>query len=1336
MATRRVTRALIGILVSLAVQVAAHAQSLPLSGSDWFIHDVDSPLDVAPALADIKSGDWIPSRVPGNIQADLEAAHRIGPLWYGAGDPRLPDVAKKNWWYRKDFVLPKTYDRRRLQLIFDGVDFGYEVWFNGKSLGTRAGQFRRSEFDVSDLAKPGEINRLAVRIDPIPSQLERCWSVDLPLSGALTPDWFVNCYAYSRQTLRDLKSVTNLSYDWGVNIYTLGIWRDVRIEASGAARIQWLAVQSKLTEDHRHASVKVHLEVASRDARAVRAIFRIKGPGLDKRVVTKLQLHAQRNDIDAVLDIDQPALWWPNGQGAQPLYIVDAALTDAAGKEFDTKRARFGVREVRWQQVEGVPANFINPYQLTVNGRPIRMLGSSLIPPDLLFGRIGLRAANLLYRAKAAGMNTLRLWGGGVPMPPEFYDLADELGIMLSQEFPLANSLPETDPIFLSNLSFSITDIVKQLRNHPSIIEWVGGNEMPWNSSTDHPALRTLEAVCAANDDRIFRATDPIDGSRHSPWYFIPQISYQHFNHIWELATDPTGPYTMNVMRYGEFGSQTPANLEVFQREIPPASQWPLSDINDPVLSRKNILQAAFNPLDWLYKPVIEGYFGPFDGPEELLKAGQYIGAESLRYFVDELRRKGKKIGGMTTWDFNEPWPNGAGSYLVDYDGQPLMNYYFVQQALAPVSLTLRYESNLYDPTQGLDTELWLASDSPDPVHGVRWTWTARDRRGRVLGHDSGSASINPREAHALQKLAIKLLPETALGPVVVELRAEDSQGRLLSERTHIFGTHNSSAWPLDGLLRNAAPDRDDTTLAPPRTTRILWIQDLPGGAYDDTTWYLRRFGVSVTHVAAAAAAADFDKLAPTTVALLENYDAIWIGTGDFNKTTPMGQRLGAKNLANIASAVKSGLGIGFEGGWTSFAAASFAGTALEEILPVESTTVERVARHAGAAIRVADSESALGAGRFPANFPQVGGYLVLKAKAQARVVLNSSAGDPLLLTSQYGKGRVLAFASSMTTNWLRFDGDGIDWAWNLRAWSGHPFFLARMLAWLGNAPDSTVRAIDFPDNATRTTLPVRRTTLQLAGTPTVSDSGERMTLQLRNTGPMTALFCSPHSILEYRTNTTVSNGFVSIPPGETRPMTITAGVGSNGGLNLAQEGWRISCWNTADLEIPPGQDVLLSFGRRDSMTREFGGPDAKIEATVYVGVRPSAQTIPWILTGPAAAQLANTTRHSLQFEFDVDAQQAVRPSRLRIHTADQAPEGTVVEIEANGHVFTLPLQQGLGKQADDPAHLAFPETATFQLPEGTLRAGGNSLTIAVKQGGWFTWDSLDLSLERRNLRR
>src|SRR5437868_3313663 len=182
MRLRHVTLAVVWFSVLLGLQ-ATHAESLTLSGNDWFIHEFPSALDTTPTLASTNEADWIPARVPGNIQADLESARRIGPLWYGAGDPRLPDVAKKNWWYRKDFTVPSTLRGERLQLIFGGVDFAYEVWLNGRSLGKRAGQFRRSEFDVSGLLRKGEINHLAVRIEPIPPQLEHCWSTDLPMSG-------------------------------------------------------------------------------------------------------------------------------------------------------------------------------------------------------------------------------------------------------------------------------------------------------------------------------------------------------------------------------------------------------------------------------------------------------------------------------------------------------------------------------------------------------------------------------------------------------------------------------------------------------------------------------------------------------------------------------------------------------------------------------------------------------------------------------------------------------------------------------------------------------------------------------------------------------------------------------------------------------------------------------------------------------------------------------------------------------------------------------------------------------------------------------------------------
>ena len=785
-------------------------------------------------------------------------------------------------------------------------------------------------------------------------------------------------------------------------------------------------------------------------------------------------------------------------------------------------------------------------------------------------------------------------------------------------------------------------------------------------------------------------------------------------------------------MRYGEFGSQTPTNLEVFQREIPPASQWPLEDINDPVLVRKNVVQAAFNPLDWLYKPVIEGYFGPLDNPEQLIAAGQYVGAESLRYAVDELRRKGRKVGGLTTWDFNEPWPNGAGSYLVDYDGRPLMNYSFMQQALSPVSLTLRYQSNLYEPSSGLKPDLWLASDAPATVEGVHWSWTARDRRGRLLGQDSGTAaSINPGEAYELRKLDIKLLPESALGPVVVELRAQDAQGRTLSERAHVFGTLNTTAWPFDGLLRNGLPDPDDQTVQPQKTIRVLWIQDGPGGALDDTAWYLRRFGVEVTYCRATAA--DFEKVASTADALVHDFDAIWIGAGDPLKLTPVGERLGAHSLANIAAAVARGMGIAFEGGWNSFTAAGFAGTALEDVVPAQEARADSVERQGPTKVSTADPQHAVTAGRFAATFPELGGYLKVKPKEGTHLLLQSSTGDAVLFSGQHGKGRVLAFASGVSTNWFAYGGNGIDWAWNLRAWSGQPIFLARMLSWLANAPDQVVRAIDIPDSAHRTVLPVRRTTIRLAGNPRfeTTRAGERMSFQLENAGGMTALFCTPHSVLEYRTDTTITNDFVSVPPGQSRLMTIEA-VARPDTLGLQEVGWQISCWNADTVEISPSANVLLSFGRADGMTREFAGPAARATTLTFSGSRPESARVPWILPLPTQGN-GNASRDSLTFTFEVSAQQAARSSLLNIRTADQAAnEATVIEVEANGHHYSRELPRGLGKQLEDPAHLAFPHTVGIELPAGTWRSGANSLKISVKPGGWFTWDSLDLSLNRR----
>ena len=793
--------------------------SLSLSGADWFIREDAALNGGAEGLhsAEAPAPGWIPATVPGNIQADLEAAHQLKPLWYGAGDPRLAEAAKKDWWYRLDFEAPAAWADSRLQLVFDGVDYACDVWLNGERLGANAGMFRRFGYDVAGIVKTGETNRLAVRIERIPPELAHILSAsDGAMSGGgenypkeWGPDFFVVGINETRQLLQDLKSPTNYGWDWGVNVYTLGIWQDLRLEASGDARIEWLQVKTELSGDQRGAAVKVKLEIDSLRALDVVAAVRIDGQGEAQETEHLATLRQGENSVELEIALDEPALWWPNGQGDQPLYSLEARLLDAeSGELLDKRSTRFAVREIRWRQVEGAPADFINPYQLVINGRPVRMIGSNILPPDLLFGRMDQRGPRLIQLAAAAGMNTLRVWGGGVFPSEAMLDLADELGIMLSQEFPMSSCRPETDAVFLGNLDETIRGLVKRYRNHACIIEWTGGNEMWWYQGDDHAALHLLERIVAEEDDRLFRATCPIQGARHSPWHYDPATHYAHYDDQ-ELLDTGWRRGENKLMRYGEFGCHSIAHLETWQREIPPADQWPAYDEDSPALIRKNVVQAVFTKEHWLMKSILESLFGSVETLEALVKAGQYMGAHGLRYAVDALRRRGKRIGGITTWVFNEPWPNGGGPNLVDYDGRPLMTYHFQKQALAPVSLSLKHESNFFDREKGLDVELWLASDAPESMSNLRWRWLLRNAVGSVLAQDESSVSASPMEALPLGAIRSDPLNDDAANLLFVELQLFDSDGELLTERLHIFGSSAAPA-PLAGLISgsDASPAR------------------------------------------------------------------------------------------------------------------------------------------------------------------------------------------------------------------------------------------------------------------------------------------------------------------------------------------------------------------------------------------------------------------------------------------------------------------------------------------------------------------------------------------------
>ena len=1202
-------------LSSLAVadSVLLDAQgSIRLSGSDWRIREDAGGKGVEARLfvsAPNEPG-WIAATVPGNIQADLEAALQLNPLWYGSGDPRLKLVAAKDWWYRKDFKIPAGLAGRRLTLVFDGVDQHAEVWLNGHAVGANTGMFRRFDFDVTSVAKAGGVNQLAVRITRQPDPKATDWA---------------------KQSL-ELKSSTNAGWDWGTPVRTMGIWKDVRLEASGPARIEWTRVQTTVSDDHTKATVLATLEIDSTAELQAQASFEISGEAAPIRVSVDAALKKGRNIVKAELPLAQPRLWWSAGQGAQPLYTLSTKLLTSGEVATAERKTRFGVHDLRWIPTEGAPADFINRFQFVINGRPVRTIGSNFIPADLLFGRMEQRALHLLHHAKAAGMNTLRIWGGGVICHESFYDLADELGILLVQEFPLANIVPPKDADYLAMLEGTARNIVRQVRNHPSIIEFDGGNEMRWKSDTDHPAFHLLKRVVAEEDGRVFRATCPDLGSTHGPWGYD----------LWTYGRTFYGQKSSlkSTMRQGEFGTASPAHLEVWQREIPLKDQWPILGLDNEVLHRKRTVR-AIGPFNWLNKNNLDDVFGTFDGLAEMIQAGQFYGAEGLRYAVDFIRRNGRRTGGLTTWQLNEPWPNGAGSYLVDYDGRTMMSYDFLKQAIAPITLSLEYDSVFYSLAKGIKAELFLTSDAPQPAKDLRWRWLARDRRGTVFAHKEGVASVSPIEVQSLGEVAFMPPANTIFGPVFVELRLEDSAGHLLAERMHIFGLANLPH-PFARLIKNRGDDPDDD-----RSRSIA-----PAERPSDEGNLLRLLpGKGMT---------------PPPPSVPPQYrGALGVNDGLYGNDHA------------------------WSDGW------------FEYKLRGKPTI-----------------------GRFKFGRDRTG--IFADRLADYIKIETSLDGEQWQIVFEADKLTSLPGFSASKTVEVQIEPVAAQYlkvTLTPPTAPGGPFpcideFEAYAPAAQRPSHLPHVAVLDSPE----VWRPMRRTTLTVEALPSrIEGSQEVLELRLKNTGPMTAFPCEPHSRIAYRTDLFIENNHCFIPPGESRTVTIRSTTQPKSELSLAQLGWWISAWNADDVAIEPNAAVLLAVGRGDRMCREFSGylSPEKItgtERTTLKGALPDAAQLPFRLAEGG----------EVRFEFPGGDSIENRPALVRLQTADQSTDlAMTVEVSVNGTTLTKPLPPGFGIQTSDPAHLARPVSIEFHIPAGVLRRGTNALTVHLKNGGWFTWDAL-----------
>jgi beta-mannosidase len=652
--------------------------------------------------------EWMPAEIPGAVQLDCARALDLPDYWKASNFLQFRWMEDTHWTYQTKLDVPDLPPGTRLYFVCGGVDYQFEVKLNGTVLHAQEGMFTPVEIDLTGRAKTGDF--LSITIAPAPK-----------LPGRPVGRWEAD---------RSCKPPVGYGWDWHPRLVPLGIWRPAGLEIRPDFHIRAIDFHTRFDPD----MVEAVLELSAQLSTPGRGQIEITLTDPDG---TTVFTHALGFEESAFEDgrlrwsksIPFPRLWWPNGHGPQSLYTVRVRLLGQRGEEMDTVQRRLGFRRIRLVMHEGawdlpatggMPASRRHPpITLEVNNRPIFAKGTNWVPPEIFPGTLT-RATYLplLRMARNAHFNLLRCWGGGIVNPPEFYDLCDELGLLVWTEFPLSCLPYEADwgSPYLRVLDQESQSIIRQVRGRACHALWCGGNELfnSWSRMTDQsPALRLLHRNCTDLDPETpFLPTSPLMGMAHGDYRFRDPEGRE----VFQIYAAEAGKKTA----FTEFGVPGPPSADSLRAFIPADELFPPRP--GTAWESHHALGAwDVDPESWLMRPTLEHYFGPAASLEELVEHGEILQSQGYKCVYEEARRQKPICAMALNWCYNEPWPCAANNSLIHWPDKPKPAYFAVAASCRPTIASARIPKFTWDPGETFGVQLWILNDAWDSVPSGRF---------------------------------------------------------------------------------------------------------------------------------------------------------------------------------------------------------------------------------------------------------------------------------------------------------------------------------------------------------------------------------------------------------------------------------------------------------------------------------------------------------------------------------------------------------------------------------------------------------------------------------------
>lgn len=712
--------------------------------------------------------EWMPAHVPGCVHTDLMAAGIIEDPFYRSNEDSVQWISKKDWVYRTTFTLSAEELRiPGIDLVFEGLDTHASVTINGIEILKASNMFRTWEVPVKNILKAGQ-NTIEIYFrSPEDYNLEKA----AELSYVLPED----------ERVHSRKAPYHFGWDWGPRLITSGIWRPVYLQFWNETRIENLFIYAQSVSTQK-AVYNAQIEIKAINAGKAR--IDLSSP--DKKFNTRkknIDLKEGLNTFTLDFEIDHPELWWPNGMGNPSLYNINIELTTNKGTQNQT--ARFGVRTIELVQT---PDEHGSSFEFHVNGIPVFAKGANYIPLESFLTRLTENDyKKAIDDAVKANYNMLRVWGGGIYEDQLFYNLCDENGIMVWQDFMFACAMYPGDEPFLENVRHEVTENVRRLRNHTSIALWCGNNEIHngwfdwgWQKALGYSPLDSIEVW--SHYQKIFHQIIPNVLAQHDTtrqyWPSSPSYGWGHKesttmgdNHYWGVwwGKEPFEMYRKKVSRFmSEFGFQSFPSWETIHKFTKPEDRNLWSSVMRTHQKHPTGNQTINEYLKRWYPE-------PKDF-ESYVYVSQILQAEGMMIGIAAHRQAMPYSMGTLYWQFNDCWPVASWSSR-DYYGNWKAMHYYMRKAYANLFLSPVEES--------AEFKLYLVSDLPETSKG-ELILTLFNFDGTVIKTSKHSVEIKPNSQLVYQKSIDQILDGHSPGHCV--LKAELTQnGNIVADNHHFF---------------------------------------------------------------------------------------------------------------------------------------------------------------------------------------------------------------------------------------------------------------------------------------------------------------------------------------------------------------------------------------------------------------------------------------------------------------------------------------------------------------------------------------------------------------------